>query len=68
MEGMQKFKENETQRNKLCETLQVATTKGYTARKRGGTTRMQGKIKMESFTSVLCHSILYRNAFENMCI
>lgn len=30
MEGKQKLKENETQKNKLCEILQIATTKGYT--------------------------------------
>lgn len=69
MEGTKKFKENETQRNKLSETLQAATTKGYAARKWGGIIRMQGKIEMESFISILCHcrSILDRNAFENMC-
>lgn len=53
MEGMKKFKENETQRKNLSETLQVATTKGYTTRKWGGIIRMQGKIEMEFFISVL---------------
>lgn len=68
MEGMQKFKENETQKKNLCEILQIATTNGYTAKRKGGATRMQGKIKMESFISILCHchSILYRHAFENV--
>lgn len=40
------------QKNKLCETLQIATTKAYTAKRNGGTTRLQGKIKMESSSLV----------------
>jgi len=69
MKGMKKFKENETQRKKLSETLQAATTKGHTARKWGGIIRTQGKIEMESFISILCHccSNLDRNASDNRC-
>lgn len=69
MKGTKKFKENETQRNKLSETLRVATTKGYATRKWKGIVRMQGEIEMESFISILCYccSILNRNAFEDMC-
>lgn len=69
MEETKQSKENETQRKKLSETLQVATTKAYIARKRQRIIRMWDKTETESFTSILCHSrcIQDRNAFQNMC-
>lgn len=69
MGGTKQSKEYEVQRKKLSETLQVATTKAYTARKQGGIIRMRNKIEMESFISILCHSrrIRDRYAFQNMC-
>lgn len=69
MEETKQSKENETQRKKLSETLQVATTKTYIARKQRRIIRMWDKTETESFMSILCHSrcIHDRNAFQNMC-